>query len=93
MQTSTRSNTGAWFCGVYLAASSVCVTFALWPGTDLKGRYVFLQLPIALQSAALQALGLARHLQGLGWLGAYLILGLPTLALLYLAGRLFDRVR
>jgi hypothetical protein len=59
----------------------------------MKGRFVFLQLPIALQSAALQALGLSRHLQGLGWLGAYLVLGLPTLAILYLAGRLLDRVR
>ena len=84
---------GAWFIGTYAVITFICIAIALWPGSDAKGRFVFLQLPIALQATVLQELGVARYLEAVGWVGAYLLLALPTVAFLYLIGRLFDARR
>ena len=60
---------------------------------DSKGRFIYLQLPIVLQGALLDGLGLSLVLSGLSWPAAYLIIGVPTLALLYGVGALIDRAR
>jgi hypothetical protein len=80
-----------WLSGAYAVVAFACIAFALWPGVDAKGRFVFLQLPIALQGGLLQELGLAPYLEKLGWVEAYVLLALPTVALLYFIGRFFDK--
>jgi hypothetical protein len=56
-------------------------------GADSKGAFVLLQLPLALQASLLQALGLGWLLERLSWSTAYVILGIPTLVLLYFVGK------
>ncbi|MNJ78484.1 hypothetical protein D3C77_762510 [compost metagenome] len=47
---------------------------------------MLLQLPLALQLALLHELNVDRLLGNLSWIGGYLLIGLPTLALFYFAG-------
>lgn len=79
---------GLALCALYGTIIAVCVALAITAGDDPKGRFVFLQLPIAPQAAALDALGLGWLIERLTWGTAYLVLATPTLAMLYLAGRL-----
>ncbi|RYX80075.1 hypothetical protein EON83_30175 [bacterium] len=58
---------------------------------DPKGSFVFLQLPIALQGALLQALGLGEFLASLSWVSAYIVIGIPTMIFLYVIGRFLGR--
>lgn len=81
------SRLGLAFCTLYGAITGVCAALAITSSGDPKGRFVFLQLPIALQAASLDALGFGWILEHLSWEAAYLVLGIPTLAVLYLAGR------
>lgn len=85
------SKAGLWLAGGYAAVSLACIAVALLPGSDSKGRFVFLQLPIAVQGGIAQELGLGAYLVNLSWLGAYALLWLPTIALLYLVGHLLHR--
>ncbi|MBD3817047.1 MAG: hypothetical protein IE913_11505 [Halothiobacillus sp.] len=72
--------------GLYVAIIIACFVGASSAGGDTKGRFVFLQLPLALQMVGLHALGLRHWLHELGWVEAYLWIGLPTLVLFYAAG-------
>ena len=84
-----RSKLGIFFCAVYVISTCLCIYFGLRTDNyDAKGHYVLLQLPLALQMAALSAIGLAPLLVKLSWPAAYVIIGLPTLVLLYYLGRL-----
>jgi hypothetical protein len=87
------SRLGLFLCALYAATIATCLAFAYDAGSDFKGQYVFLQLPIALQMSLLQELGIASQLRHISWATAYLLLGLPTFALLYIAGWLIDRCR
>lgn len=78
--------TGLVLAGLYVAIIIACFVVAYSAGGDPKGRFVFLQLPLAFQMAGLDALGLRYWLYGLGWVEAYLWIGLPTLVLFYAAG-------
>lgn len=78
--------TGLVLAGLYVAIIIACFVVASNAGGDTKGRFVFLQLPLALQMGGLDALGLRHWLYGLGWTEAYLWIGLPTLVLFYAAG-------
>lgn len=82
---------GLVLCGVYAAIIGVCVGYAQLGGLDVKSQFVFLQLPIVLQSAAAYALGLAGVLVDLSWPAAYLIFAGPVFILLYLIGVWCDR--
>jgi len=73
--------------GIVIAA---CVAIAFSKKYDFKSRFVLLQLPIALQCALLDALGLTPYLARVSWLGTYALLGLPTFAFLYLVGWFID---
>lgn len=78
--------TGIVFAALYLAIVILCVAGALSADGDDKGRFVLLQLPLAPQLALLHELNLDRLLRDLSWVGGYLLIGLPTLALFYFAG-------
>jgi hypothetical protein len=67
-----------------------CFAIAYSAEGDFKGQYVFLQLPLALQMAGIDAMGLSSELQNLSWIGAYALLGLPTLMILYFVGWMID---
>ncbi|PZQ29516.1 MAG: hypothetical protein DI562_08695 [Stenotrophomonas acidaminiphila] len=87
------SRTGLAFGLAYLALVGLCV----WASVDAdaagdpKGAFVFLQLPLAPQLAALDGLGLGPVLAGMSWPAGYLFVGVPTLVLLYLLGWLLSR--
>lgn len=86
------SRIGLWLCGIYVAAIAACVGFVFLGNTDPKSNYVFLQLPIALQSAIVVKLGLGPLLKDVSWPTAYALLACPVFALLYGLGALVDRV-
>lgn len=79
------SRLGTVFCLIYLLPAIVCVAMALSSG-DSKSRFVLLQLPIALQISALDAMGFRESLHGLSWPAAYLLLCVPVVAALYCIG-------
>jgi hypothetical protein len=85
------SRVGSGLCLAYALSAAASVAYGALVVGDSKGRFVFLQLPIVLQGALLDGLGLSPLLSGLSWPAAYLIIGLPTLALLYGLGVLIDR--
>lgn len=72
--------TGIVFAALYLAVAILCIAGALSADGDDKGRFILLQLPLALQLALLHDLNLDRLLDDLSWTGGYLLIGLPTLA-------------
>jgi hypothetical protein len=78
--------TGIVFAALYLAVVILCIAGALSADGDDKGRFILLQLPLALQLALLHDLNLDRLLGDLSWTGGYLLIGLPTLALFYFVG-------
>lgn len=82
------SKTGLTLAGLYLALIATCFAFAFSADGDPKGRFVFLQLPIAPQLTAAQVLGLKSDM---GWISAYALIAVPTLALLYALGDLLGR--
>jgi hypothetical protein len=84
------SKTGSILCGIYAAVIIICIAISASADGDFKGQFVFLQLPIALQLALVQELGLIEFFKEMTWFPAYLILGLPTFGLLYLLGLLMD---
>lgn len=86
---SAMNRIGLALCSTYVVATASCVSFA-FAVDDAKGKFVLLQLPIALQAALLQGIGLGPLLESLPWAAAYLLLGLPTVALLYFVGALFS---
>ncbi|SDH35019.1 MULTISPECIES: hypothetical protein [unclassified Duganella] len=83
------SKTGLWLCTVYVLLTAACVIYA-FSLDEAKGRYVFLQLPVALQAALADALGMSGWLITMSWPIAYLVLASPVLLLLYGAGILRD---
>ena len=87
------SRVGGGLCLAYLVLAAASAVYGASLVGDNKGRFVFLQLPIVLQAALLDGLGLSPVLSGLSWPAAYLIIGVPTLALLYGVGVLIDHAR
>ena len=90
----TMSRGGFVLCVMYAAVIVLCFVMALLAKGDFKGWFVMLQLPIALQAAALESvgLGLLLELEHLSWVSAYFVIGLPTFALLYAMGWLIERL-
>ena len=79
-------------CALYATATAGCIALAYSASDDFKGQFVFLQLPIALQGALLQTLGLGPILGQLTWVTAYLFIALPTFAFLYFTGWSISRL-
>ncbi len=80
------SRTGIAFCIFYMAIAAVFISAADDAGGDHKGRFVALQLPLALQMDALELVGLRDWFSGTSWVQAYIRIGSLTLLVLYLAG-------
>jgi hypothetical protein len=85
------SRLGAGLCALYLALIVLCLIAGFAASSDPKGRFVFFQLPIAVQGGLLQSLGLGTALEGLSWPLAYILLGGATFLLLYFLGALIER--
>lgn len=85
------SRIGLALCLTYVSATMWCVASAFLT-SDVKSRFVLLQLPIAAQGALLDAIGLSHLLHSLTWLSAYALLALPTAVLLYVFGTQADRL-
>jgi hypothetical protein len=77
-------------CGGYAAIIVGCVSYAFLGGLDTKSRFMFLQIPIVLQSALADKLGLLGMLENISWISAYIILGGPIFAMLYVIGIMLD---
>lgn len=86
------SRYGLLFCAIYATVICICLALAFSAGGDFKGQFVFLQLPIALQGAALQFLGLGSLLATLSWVAAYVAIAIPTFGLLYFTGWFLQRL-
>ena len=85
------SRSGLVLCLTYVAFTIWCIASALL-SSDVKSRFVLLQLPIAAQGALLDAIGLGQLLHSLTWLSAYALLALPTAVLLYVFGKQAGRL-
>lgn len=83
------SKTGLWLCAGYVLLIAACVAYA-FSLDEAKGRHVILQLPIVLQAALADALGMSGRLFTMSWPIAYLVLASPVLLLLYGAGVVCD---
>lgn len=86
------SRIGLFLCALYAITIACCIVLSYSASGDFRGQFVFLQLPIALQGAVLQALGLDQFLGQLSWVAAYLFIGLPAFAFLYFTGWSISRL-
>ena len=73
-----------------LFISTLCFALTFLPNADFKSRFIFLQLPIVFQLSAIHAIGLTSLIQGLSWIGSYIILWIPTFFILYFFGKFLD---
>jgi hypothetical protein len=87
------SKTGLTLCALYALGITVCIALVFLGDGDPKGRYVLLQVPIALQSALVVGIGMAPLLEDISWLAAYALLAGPVFVLLYTLGSAIDRSR
>ena len=86
------SRAGAALCAVYVTGCIAAVAYSVLASGDPKGRFVIFQMPIVVQGALLDSVGLGSLLVGLSWPAAYALLALPVLPLLYGLGVLIERV-
>lgn len=77
---------------IYILTAAACVIYAL-NLTDKKGKLVILQLPIALQAAVVEQIGLGFLLDQMSWITAYIALGVPAIGLLYGLGTIIDKLK
>jgi len=84
------SRIGKTLCLTYALIIAICIAFSYSADGDFKGQYVFLQLPIVIQMAGIDAIGLSPKLQNLSWVSAYGALCLPTFLFLYFVGWAID---
>ena len=86
------SRAGVTLCAAYVAVCVAAVAYSVLASGDPKGRFVIFQMPIVIQGALLDSVGLGSMLAGLSWPAAYALLALPTLPVLYGLGILIERV-
>lgn len=85
------SLTGIVLCALYLALTAWLV-FDARSNSDPKSVYILMQLPVMLQTAALNAIGVGSWLSGMTWMTVYLLVIPPTLGVLYLLGAMLGSV-
>ena len=76
---------------IYFIIVVACIVWAVLID-DPKGKFVILQLPLTLQMAGLDEIGILKYLPHISWASAYLLIGVPTLWFFYLIGCFFDKV-
>ena len=86
------SRFGAFLASLFLLPTAICVGIAFGATADPKSKFVFLQLPIALQLALLDGIGLQPLLSDLGWVSAYLLVVVPTALVLYMLGSVVGKL-
>lgn len=84
------SRLGLGLVGAYVLITLACVIAGLL-ASDGKGHHVLMQLPIALQGAALSSLGFGATLASLSWASAFALIGGGTVIVLYLVGSMVGR--
>ncbi len=85
----TYSKVGLAFVVFYLILTLICVIWA-FTVSDPKGKFVLLQLPVALQLVVVQELGYIKLLVGLSWFVIYPLIIIPTLVILYQIGAMIN---
>ncbi|AUI08612.1 MULTISPECIES: hypothetical protein [Stenotrophomonas] len=83
--------TGIAICTLYLALTTWLVLDAQ-ANSDPKGAYILMQLPVMLQTAALDAISMGGWLSGKTWTTVYLLVMPPTLVVLYAVGAMLGSV-
>ncbi|RTQ90658.1 MULTISPECIES: hypothetical protein [Stenotrophomonas] len=83
--------TGIAICTLYLALTAWLVLDAQ-AHSDPKSAYILMQLPVMLQTAALDVIGMGGWLSGKTWTTVYLLVMPPTLAMLYVVGAMLGSV-
>jgi len=83
--------TGIALCALYLALTTWLVLDAR-SNSDPKRAYILMQLPVMLQTAALNVIGVGRWLSGMTWITVYLLVIPPTLGVLYVLGAMLGSV-
>lgn len=78
---------GLWLCVTYLLFTCLCALALIYPSADSKGNFVIAQIPIALQLALLDSVGLAdfQFLKNWTFPLAYALLVPPTIVFIYFA--------
>jgi len=76
---------------IYLILLLACVVWA-FTVTDPKGKFVILQLPLAIQMAGLDEIGILKYFTDISWTIAYVMIGIPTLLIYYCIGCILDKV-
>ena len=83
--------TGIALCALYLALTTWLVLDAR-SNSAPKSAYILMQLPVMLQTAALNVIGVGRWLSGMTWITVYLLVIPPTLGVLYVLGAMLGSV-
>ncbi|HDS1145472.1 MULTISPECIES: hypothetical protein [Stenotrophomonas] len=78
-------------CTLYLALTAWLVLDAQ-ANSDPKSAYILMQLPVMLQTAALNVIGMDAWLSGMSWTTVYLLVIPPTLPVLYAVGAMLGSV-
>ena len=86
------SKIGLGFCILYLALTALFVWGSYNAGSDTKGAFVLLQLPLTFQLGLIDWLGLDQVTEGWSWGVSYAVIVPLTLLFLYHAGWVISRV-
>ncbi|WP_294989588.1 hypothetical protein [uncultured Stenotrophomonas sp.] len=78
-------------CTLYLALT-VWLVLDAQTNSDPKSAYILMELPVMLQTAALDVIDMRAWLSGKTWMTVYLLVVPPTLAVLYAAGAMLGSV-
>lgn len=83
------TKTGIVLAIIYILGLIVCAIWAQFI-SDPKGQFVILQLPVALQHAALLSVGSNSLLSDMSWPVIYFVLGVPMVVALILLGCIIE---
>lgn len=83
---------GLALCIIYLLITSFCLWGAYSAGSDFKGQFVALQIPIVLPLTLIDLLGLREWTKEWGWLISYAAFVPLTLFVLYYIGVAITRI-
>lgn len=79
---------GLRFCIAYTILTLLCLSLAY--GVNNENNFIFIQLPIVLQIALINVLGLSSLLLNRSWVLVYALIIPPTLAVLMVIGGLLQ---
>jgi len=85
------SRLGLYFCAPYALFIAACIACLTLGEADYQGQSILMQLPIMLQLALADALGLGQAASGVAWPDAWGLFITPAFLLLYASGALIER--